>query len=322
MHEMTVKRRKINILISPAGMAAAYHLTVLARQYFSDDVSIHLCDTNPGYLIAASTRAASYTQITPFIDRNHRKQLLDIMKQKSIDIFLPMIEQELCTFPSDDEDLARIGIRCVSIPCTIISLVQNKRFMIRFLSNHGIPVPHEMTKKEIRRRGIYFAKPIDGYGSKGSMRISGEDVAPYISSGTMLVEELCKGPEVTIETFNTKNLFSTICRQRLETKGGVCTKARIFFDPTLHTLANRVCSLLPLPPAICIQVMKNSKKQWVVTDVNPRLGAGTSMASAYGWSLGSALLSYLLDRDSKQWLTKQKRDVYVVRTYQDIIMKR
>jgi len=317
-----MKKKKVHILISPAGMAAVYHVALLARQHFPDDISIHLCDTNPGYIVAASTLAASFTQVTPFVDRTHRKQLLDIMKQKSIDIFLPMMEQELCIFPGDDSDLDRIGVRCVSIPRIIIPLVQNKRLMLRFLSDHGILVPREIIKQDIRKRERYFVKPIDGYGSKGSMCISAEAVAPHISSDTMLVEEFCPGPEVTIETFNTKNLFSTICRERIETKGGVCTKARIFSDPTLHALARQVCSLLPLPPALCIQVMKNSKKQWVVTDMNPRLGAGTSMASAYGWSLGSALLSYLLGRDSTRWLAKQKRDVYVVRTYQDIVMKR
>jgi hypothetical protein len=136
----------------------------------------------------------------------------------------------------------------------------------------------------------------------------------------MLVEEFCHGPEITIEIFNTKGLFSTICRERIETKGGVCTKARIFFDSNLQTLAKRICAVISLPPAICVQVMKNSNNTWVVTDVNPRLGAGTSMSSAYGWSLGSALFAYLLNRDPRQWFTEQKKERYIVRTYQDIVM--
>lgn len=315
-----MKKKKMNVLISPAGMAAVYHLTTIAKKHFADDIDIHLCDTNPRHLIAASKIATSFTQVKPFVDPNHRKEMLTIIKYKSIDIFLPMMEQELCLFSKDDLDLARLGVRCVSIYHTVIPLLQNKRLLLQFLSNHGIPVPREIKKNDIRKNGNYFVKPIDGYGSRGSRVVSGYDVNPYFLDKTMLVEEYCNGPEVTIEIFNTKGFFSTICRERIETKGGICTKARIFFDPNLQMLAQHVCAVIPLPPAICIQVMKNSKNKWVVTDINPRLGAGTSMASAYGWSLGSALFSHLLDRNPRQWFTKQKRETYVVRTYSDVIM--
>lgn len=319
---MTMEREKINILISPAGMAAVYHVVALAREHFSSDISIHLCDTNPRHLVAASALATTFTNVLPISDPGHRKQLFDVIKKKSIDVFLPMMEQELCMFPSDDPDLVKLSVRSVSIPHSVIPLFKNKRSMLHFLSAHGIPVPHEMRKNEIRKRGMYFVKPIDGYGSRGALALSGKDIQPYVSKNSFLIEECCKGPEVTIETFNTKILFSTICRERIETKGGVCTKARVYFDPELESLAKRVCALISLPPALCIQVMKNSKKKWVVTDINPRLGAGTSMATAYGWSLGSALLAHLFDRDPSRWLTKRKGDVYIVRTYQDMVMSK
>lgn len=310
----------MNVLISPGGMAAVYHLSTLAGKYFSGDISIHLCDTNSKHLVAASSLAATFTQVAPIRDRNHKKQLLTLIQKKSIDVFLPMMEQELFAFPCDDPALIRLGVGCISIPKITVPILQNKRSLRRFLSERGIPVPREIRKNEVHKSATYFVKPIDGYGSRGSFQISGKDVKPFISQEKMLVEEFCENPEVTIEVFNTKGLFTTLCRERIETKGGVCTKARVYFDPALERLAKRVCVTLPLPPALCIQVMKNSKKEWVVTDVNPRLGAGTSMATAYGWSLGSALLSHLLHRDPQRFLKRQKREAYVVRTYQDLVM--
>ena len=73
-----------------------------------------------------------------------------------------------------------------------------------------------------------------------------------------------------------------VCRERLEVKAGVCTKARVFTDPQIGDLAERLGAGLGLEGAFCFQVMRDAARGWVVTDVNARHGAGSRMSAAVG----------------------------------------
>ena len=109
-------------------------------------------------------------------------------------------------------------------------------------------------------------------------------------SSHWLVQEVCRPPELTVEVYNSEGTLCSLCRERLEVKSGVCTKARVFRDAELTRLAENLARNLQLPVAFCFQVMKNSAGKWVITDVNPRLGAGTALSSVCGWSLAAAAL--------------------------------
>ena len=55
----------------------------------------------------------------------------------------------------------------------------------------------------------------------------------------------------------------------------------------------------------------------MVTDVNPRPGAGTAMSAAVGFDPGSAMIKDLMGLDFEDHLRVPKREKFVVRTYQE-----
>jgi hypothetical protein len=66
--------------------------------------------------------------------------------------------------------------------------------------------------------------------------------------------------------------------------------------------------------------MKNADSQWAITDINPRLGAGTALSSVCGWSLAAAVLANWgeLPTDPLSYLQDFEGDRFAVRAFRDI----
>jgi len=116
-----------------------------------------------------------------------------------------------------------------------------------------------------------YSKTAKGFGTK-TLKLSDvkQEISDY-NSGNYLIQSECEKPEITIDVCydRNRNYFSYVCRERIETKSGVCTKAKLFYDKKLEGIAFTLADKLKLS-AFCFQVMKY-KGEWAVTDINPRL---------------------------------------------------
>ena len=315
---------KKNILIGAGGTATAWHLASLVCQKFATSFNLFVCDINPPYLIPAARLAQRFFQV-PRIDRpEYHSHMLALLAEHSIDIFVPLIDADVHGFPTDSAELTKLGVRSTGIPSSTSTAIGNKRNMSAFLEKHGFLVPKTVSLDEVANQPgrRFFAKPERGFGSRGARIAEAQEVLHAVArEPDLLIQELCHEPEVTVEVFNNGTVLS-LCRERLESKAGVCTKARIFSDNALHSLAVRLCAVLDLPIAFCFQVMTGAEDKFVITDINPRLGAGTALSTAYGWSLASAALVCWgnLSHDPLDFLKTFPCDKHVVRVYQEILM--
>jgi hypothetical protein len=101
----------------------------------------------------------------------------------------------------------------------------------------------------------------------------------------------------------------------------VCTKARIFEDADLATLAGSVATQLDLAGSFCIQVMKRHEDYtWQITDINPRPGAGTRMTAAAGVDLTAAGMAEAFGEDPQPFLKPLEHTTHVVRTYEEWVL--
>jgi hypothetical protein len=315
---------KQNILISAGGTATAWHLASLISDKFSSYFNLFVCDINPPYLIPAARLAQRFFQVPRIDSPEYHSHMLALLAEHSIDIFVPLIDADVYRFPTDSVELAGLGVRSTGIPGCTSAVIGNKRNLSEFLVSHGFSAPRTVSFEEVMNQlgHRFFLKPEHGFGSKGTRVAEAEEVLRAVArEPDLLIQELCHEPEVTVEVFNQGTVFS-LCRERLEIKAGVCTKARIFADDALHSMAESLCGFLDLPIAFCFQVMKGTDDKWVITDVNPRLGAGTALSTAYGWSLASAALVCWgkLSIDPSQFLRTLPCDKHVVRVYQELLM--
>ena len=145
------------------------------------------------------------------------------------------------------------------------------------------------------------------------------EMANVKGSKDYVIQEKCESPEITIDFVKNpktgKHYYA--CRERLETKSGVCTKARFFNDEELEQLSLKLSDLLNLD-FYCYQVMKLNG-EWVVTDVNPRLGAGTEMGSAVGLDFFSAMIAILIGEDERPYVMKLEKEQFVCRQYDNFV---
>jgi len=138
-----------------------------------------------------------------------------------------------------------------------------------------------------------------------------------------VIQELCESPEITVDSFydDRNNIGYAYCRERLETKSGVCTKARLFADPELSDFANKIGQSLKQRGTICFQVMK-CNDGWALTDLNVRSGAGTSLTCSAGFDVLSAAFACRIGEDYLDFLRpiKEREEFFITRQYSDFVM--
>ncbi len=312
---------KKNVLITAAGTASAWHLCNCINEDFNDLFTIHTADINPDYLTPSSVISKHHHQVPLVIDEGYEEKVFEILVREEIDIIIPLIDRDVEIFSKDNKNLIRNDTLSTSPSFDTSKLITDKKKLNDYLCAANIGAPKTFTKVMLLNtdENIFFMKPNQGFGSRGVGKISKEEALVKVEDESVLIQELCGEQEITVEVFNHDGI-RTLCRERIETKAGVCTKTRIFRDEKLHKLAESLCKVLEMPVAFCFQVMMNKDGKWVITDLNPRIGAGTALVTAVGWSLTKAMLAvYAGIADPTKYLIEPDVDRYVTRVYSEII---
>ena len=108
-------------------------------------------------------------------------------------------------------------------------------------------------------------------------------------------------------------------RERVETKSGVCTKARIAPNPTMQDMAERLARGYGLRTPFCFQAMSDGAARLAVTDINPRLGAGTLMSAANGGDFFGAHLASVFGMPVGDRLQRHHERCSVTRQYVELL---
>ena len=315
---------KKKVLVTAGGTAAAWHLISVIETHFSQDVELFICDINPPWLIPGSRRCTLYFQVPPISEPGYYDHMLNLLASHDIEIVVPLIDEDIALFPEDNSDLRSLGVRSTAPAARVCERITDKVAMYDWIRSIGVAVPRQFEWNELEPDREYFIKPERGFGSRGVIRLKGRSIreCPEYANG-FIVQELCHAPEVTMEIFSDRSCLLALCRERVETRCGVCTKARFFRDHELEGLAGKIASKVELPAASCVQFMRGSNEKWCLTDFNLRLGAGTALSSAAGFELARAALCSWLGRgrDSLQHLRMPERETFAVRVYQEILMK-
>ena len=133
-----------------------------------------------------------------------------------------------------------------------------------------------------------------------------------------------QSPEVGIDVFLSRDgrSFRCVCREYLEKRAAVATKVRVYDDPVLASIAERLARSLPLFGAFLIQSMRDATGQWQIIDVNPRVGSGTRMCVPLGLDFAAANLADYWGERTEPLLRPLDGEHYVVRQYADYVTSR
>lgn len=312
-----------NVMILSAGTSTAWHIVKVLKENFSDDAYVVACDINPGYLIHSAVLADKFIQVPPIKSEGYYEHMLKIMDEEAINIVVPLIDDDICMFAGDNMDLAERGVRSSAPSRAAIDKCSNKAHLERTLSELGVATPRVFRKgEEIDMQRQYFLKDEIGCGSRGARLVFGEEAMQMLGVDGKVIQEVCHGPEITVDATNLNGCIHCICRERKEVKLGVSTKCRVFYDEEIQRIMERIAAKITLPTVFCVQFMKNAEEKWTLIDFNLRSGGGTALSCAVGFeAVRYAAADWLGLEPDETWLSIPKTERYVVRAYEELVTR-
>jgi hypothetical protein len=313
LETMSVKK----VLITSAGTGNAYAAAEAVNMFFGDEVELFLTDINEKHLISSTNFKSNFIKTPRISDKAYIYFIRDILELTQLDIVIPFIDQDVKLFAQLFKEFNFITPVQIQQSADIC---YDKYETFKWLKKNGIRTPESKLLGSFESNNInYIIKPRSGFGSL----IMPYNLENYKKVKSTLHEFICQqrleNPEITVDVFNSNGVFEYICRERIETKNGVCTKARLFKDEKLEFLALKLSLGLGLK-YFCFQVMR-CDENWSVTDINPRLGSGTPMSKVVGLDFFAAMVGDLLGRNVEGFLQYINEEKFVTRQYLNILSK-
>lgn len=313
----------IRILVLSCGANAAYHFITILRDKFPFDFFIIGADINESHLVSTANLLDSFHQVPRNDVPHYYETIINLCKNERVNVILPIFDADQQLFYPQNLDLKNYNIFSLGMPKQTLEIYQNKGAMFRFLQQNRFAIPR-IYKNIKPNQTKYFVKPQNGFGSLGAKILSGAEICALTSRQNLIVQELCKEPEITLECFYYQGKIASIARERIAVKSGVCIKARIFYDSHLEQIALDFAKSLQTPLYFNLQFMHDSKGALVITDINLRFAAGMSLSYTAKWDAVSAIAKVLLGQkqgDIFATLQKPKAESFAIRAYSDIITR-
>lgn len=308
------------VLLGGGGTGTAFAIASRLRAGWDTKLRIVVTDIYDPHLVTTSLLADAFYKVPLANDPSFEEKLADILTREAVSTYIPILNDEIRAAYRLSATGRFSGVDFWTSEAH--ARLTDKLNADAWLRSLGIRTP--ASPADVVGAGAWFAKPRNGFGSRGTQILTDEECKALTSSELqeVLVQEICEPPEVTVDSFynhETDECFS-YCRERLEVKAGVCTKTRIFADPELEDFSRRIGRALKQKGTICFQVMQGSGG-WCVTDLNLRPGAGTALTCAAGFDVISAAFACRNSENyAKFLLPRPNGDIFVTRQYSEFVM--
>lgn len=317
-----ISDQKKTILIGSSGTGNAFATMLALRRNWGTSCKVIAVDINPKHLITSSLLADKYFSIPEINDPEFVRVIERIISEEDVDTYVPLIDDEIYKAALLYETgMIKQKLNLQVKSSAIADLCNDKYKTFIWLSEQSIltPICYKNDLQISNCDGL-IVKPRRGYGSRIKYASEFMSQIANLSLEEYIIQEECKLPEITIDVCfdKNRNFFSYICRERIEVKSGVCTKARLFYDDKLESIAYTIADKLNLS-AYCFQVM-NYKDNWAVTDINARLGAGSAMSTVVGMDFFSGMFAIFWGEDPSDYFKPLKKESFVTRQYSDFLM--
>ena len=284
-----------SLLITGAGSTVGGLICRSITQAAFKHIQLVACDSNPRYSNLASHLANEYFQIPPYSDPDYASTVLDLCRSHQIDFILPHTEIEAQQLQPLTRDQQTKAVDSLLGTARTYSRFHTKSEASDTAESIGIPTPKCFAADELSETARYVIKPQLGFGSTGVEILSGRELQSRCPDPRdYIIQEHIDGPEFTVEVFSLNKRYAYIVRERRATRGGICTHGRFEDNYVLSEYVDRIISAYELPVLSNFQFMfRHSTNEFVLTDANLRVAAGTGLSLAAGWDGLGALLSHV-----------------------------
>jgi carbamoylphosphate synthase large subunit len=281
-------------------------------------------DINPRHLGTTSLLSDHFAQVPVSTSIEFPRCVQEIIERYEVDTYLPLIPKEIeIAARMRDDGRVPANISVMAPPLRASAVCADKLSLVEVLRARSIPIPITALASEPFSAVEFFLKPREGVGSRGARSVMATELETLLGGAAenWIVQEPCLAPEVTVDAFHCREsgVCKTVCRERIEVKSGVSTKCRLFPDATLDRYAREIAAALEIQGSFCFQVMRNSSG-WVVTDVNPRPGAGTAMCNVTGNDFFAASFARCWGENVERFFKPLDGERFVTRQYAEFSM--
>jgi UDP-2-acetamido-3-amino-2,3-dideoxy-glucuronate N-acetyltransferase len=310
------------VLLGSAGTGTAFASMLALRRNWGDSVKVIAIDSNPRHLVTNSLLADKFIQVPLNSDIQFKNRLECILKDENVDTYIPFIDHEIYLAAKIYENKEKYADLNLQIKKTeIADICDDKYRTFRFLIDCDILTPHcYLTHETISSTEDLIIKPRRGFGSKIFKLSENRENISKFNPETYIIQQACEKPEITVDVCydKSRDFFVYVCRERIEIKSGVCTKARLFQDDKIGAIALKLAQKMELS-AFCFQMMKFNE-DWAVTDINARLGAGTAISVAAGYDFFSGMFAVLWGEDPSIYFKPFQKEIFITRQYSEFVM--
>jgi len=313
-----------SILVLACGLNSAYHMIKVLKNNYTKEFRIIGADINEPYLVPSINLVDKFYKVSPSKIDGFYKEIISILDKENIDIIVPIFDLDQKLFYRDNPDLLDRKIISTAPIKKTFEYYGDKEKLSNLLSKNGLLTPKTYSIEKIIAKNEYFLKPKDGVGSIDAKKATGEEILSHEKISNYIIQEICYSPELTVESFFFQNKLSTVTRERLETKAGVCTKTCIYHNQELEDIVKKFTEIITVPTIFNLQFMKNQEDKFVITDVNLRLAGGMGLSYKAGWDEISGLSDIWLNKNETEIFSHLKLDSkkqWITRVYEEIITK-
>jgi predicted ATP-grasp superfamily ATP-dependent carboligase len=321
-------RQARRLIIGIAGSSNSFGTIQSVRDHFGHSVFVVATDSNPRELVAASVLADAFVQVPLALAPEFPAALRDIAAVYPDSHYLPIHDHELevsTRLAADGRWPA--GLKLIAPSYDVVRLCSDKWLMHQWLRAHGLPSPETTLATPdalatMRRPAIL--KPREGYAARGVRLVHETKELAGLDPDRWLLQDRLQDPVVAIDVFLSRHTgtFRCTCREGIEERATVVMKVRVFDDPVLADIAERLARGLPLFGAFLFQVMRDAAGRWAITDVNPRVGSATRMMAALGLDFAAANLADYWHENTDTMLPPLSGEHFVVRQYASYVTRR
>ncbi|HUR64899.1 MAG TPA: ATP-grasp domain-containing protein [Chitinophagaceae bacterium] len=306
----------VNILMTGGGApGAAGILKCLQKE---DSFKVTLADANSEAI--GKYLGHDFEAIPVAIAPLFSETLLELCKEKKIDVILPLVTKELIPFAAHQQEFDAAGIKCLVSPAASLEIANNKSRLYEFMQWRGIPVPEfrvietvEQFQEAINQLG-YPGKPVCfkpsvSNGSRGfriiseqmnkldllfnqkpsALFISATDAIRILSSGKfpeLLVSEYLPGEEYSVDCLaDHGKTVLVVPRLRKKIINGISIEGEFVREETIIAYCSRVIKELQLHGNIGIQVKRAVAGQFLMLEINPRVQGSIATCLGAGINL-------------------------------------
>ncbi len=234
---------------------------------------------------------------------DYLETMLDLCDTYEADLFIPIVDLELQKVAANRHRFEALGCQVAVAGPEVVAACVSKIDTYEMFRRHGLPTPVTARASDatVQTWDAFPAivKPNVGSGARGVQRVDTRQqlMVARLLARDPIVQGFVQGDEYTIDVLCdfSGRVLAAVPRLRIETRGGVCTKARTVNDPQLIRLATCVAESFELRGPACIQGIRTPDGFFLI-EINPRFAGSLVMTLASGVNTPAMLVDCALGR--------------------------